>query len=215
MNQHSVLVDTFATYMDKLATIGDRLDWSTKEAYGSWLTQTYHYVSHSTRLLALSASRFDLNQNKLHTRFIEHLREEKGHEVLAVNDLKLIGKSINDFPEFTETSAFYKTQYYWVEHISPISFYGYILCLEGFAVHRGGHFFKKIIENFGEKHASFLKIHKDEDTGHLKKAFDQLKTLSDTDLKQITQNFIESCDLYGSILSRVHEVQSIKLKKAS
>jgi len=201
--------------MEMLATRGDLLDWSSVDAYGAWLTQTYHYVCHSTRLLALSAARFDLKQNKLHSRFIEHLREEKGHEILAINDLKQLGKTIHDFSEFTETSAFYKTQYYWIEHVSPLAFYGYILCLEGYAVHRGGHFFKKIVENFGDKHASFLKTHKDEDTGHLKKAFDQLKNLPESDLSYITQNFIESCDLYDAILHRVYEIQQAQLEKAS
>lgn len=37
-------------------------------AYGDWLAQTYHYVFHTSRLIALAASRCDAHHDTFHRR---------------------------------------------------------------------------------------------------------------------------------------------------
>src|SRR3712207_1317678 len=86
--------------------------WKHKASYANALAQTYYYVSHSTRLLAVSASRFALEDEALHRRFAAHMVEEKSHHLLAAHDLKVLGHSLTDFPELPATHAFYESQYY-------------------------------------------------------------------------------------------------------
>jgi thiaminase len=183
--------------------------WNSADAYAAWLAQTYYYVSHSTRLLALSAALFPLNANQLHRRFLQHTREESAHEVLAERDLKALGYSLKDFPEFPETAAFYQTQYYQIEHVDPISFFGYILFLEGLATQVASWATKEIERIYGEKTATFLKVHGEEDDDHIEKAFENLKNLTEEQLQLIRKSFEISSALYQASLSRAAQ-QAVK-----
>jgi hypothetical protein len=110
------------------------LEWSDREFYANYLAQTYYFVSHSTRLLALAAARFSTKQNDLHLRFLEHAKEEKNHDLAVLSDLKHLGFSISQIPESPYTRSLYATQYYSIEHLRPELFFAYILVLEGVAV---------------------------------------------------------------------------------
>lgn len=171
--------------------------------YGNWLAQTYYFVCHSTRLLAAAASRFGTERNDLHLRFLEHTREERGHENLALNDLSQLGLSIEQFPELPATQAFYQTQYYWIEHISPVSFFGYILCLEAFSIGGGNAIYEGACQAFGEKAAVFLKVHVKEDVDHVEKAFQQLEQFAPAERQAIIGNLKLSCDLYAKIYEAI------------
>src|SRR5687768_17384452 len=77
------------------------------QIYAQYLAQTYYYVSHSTRLLALSASRFSVSHEDLHRRFIAHMVEEKGHHLIAAADLKKLGYDIKLISELPTTKVLY------------------------------------------------------------------------------------------------------------
>ena len=64
--------------------------WHDRIAYGDWLSQTYWYVRHSTRLFAASAARLEHDDigNALHVRFAAHMAERKRLELLAMHDLR-------------------------------------------------------------------------------------------------------------------------------
>jgi hypothetical protein len=180
--------------------------WEDKNAYAIWLAQTYFYVCHSTRLLTLAASRFNIQRDALHRRFIAHTKEETAHEVLAIKDLEKLGWKITDIEETASIKAFYQTQYYQIEHVDPITFFGYILCLEGLAVKQGGFAAKKVVKAFGEKCASFLLLHSDEDPGHLEQAFKNLENTSSKEKEIIIENLKLSCALYFGMLKEVTEM---------
>jgi hypothetical protein len=196
-----------------LKAMADEFPIGDKNVYSQWLAQTYYFVCHSTRLLALASSRFSREKNDLHCRFAEHIHEERGHEFLAVKDLKALGLRIEDFPEFPETQAFYQSQYYWIEHVNPISFFGYILCLEAFAV-CGSKAFSKAVSTHGEKATTFLTLHTKEDIGHVDQAFQQLASLSADEKELITKNLKLSSHLYRQIYERI-SAQSLKTQKAA
>lgn len=189
--------------MAKLDACVDRFPWEDKNCYSLWLAQTFYFVSHSTRLLATASGRFPIGQDTLHYRFAKHIVEESKHERLALADINNLGKDITNLPELSQTSAFYQTQYYWIEHISPISFYGYILLLEGSAVRKGPYATERIHRTLGDKCTSFLKVHGAEDIEHLEEAFDQLEKLDPASLQLIEKNLILSCDIYCSILEEI------------
>jgi pyrroloquinoline quinone (PQQ) biosynthesis protein C len=162
-----------------------------KDVYANWLAQTHFYVSHSANLLALTGARLH-NQKKYD--LFTHLSEESHHEDDVLKDLEALGMSINEFQESSATKSFYMTQYFYVEHINPYSFYGYILFLEGMAAKFNQKLLKEINKSHGEKSCSFLNEHVSLDPHHIKEAFKMIKSINNDEI--IIENFIHSMDLY-------------------
>lgn len=167
--------------------------------YALWLSQAYYFVKHSTPLLALSAG-LSAENNAYHNRCIDHLSEEKGHDKMLLNDLKLMNYKISDFPEITQTQALYQIQYYWIQHKSPISLLGYIMLLEGLAVTAGKEISSRVNNHKGK---SFVKVHVDEDVDHLEKAFEVMNAFSIEEQEMITRNCEASSQLYINMLENM------------
>jgi pyrroloquinoline quinone (PQQ) biosynthesis protein C len=185
-------------------------NWENKECYAKWCAHTYFYVRHSTRLLAYGASRAELDQETLHRRLVSHLSEEKGHEKLVLNDMKIIGVSVDEYRELPATALFYQNQYYWLNFHGAIPFFGWILALEGGAVHTCATAYARVAKTHGASAGSFLKVHAEEDVGHLDKALDVIKDLSGQELFLVAQNFEQSCELYFNVLGRIGREAAIK-----
>src|ERR1700753_4293061 len=100
------------------------LAWEDPRFYAEFLAQTYHYVCHTTRLLALSASQLGVEREKLHQRFLGHAAEERSHHLLAQRDIKQLGYDVVNLPELPATSALYETQYHRIQQIGPTSVFG-------------------------------------------------------------------------------------------
>lgn len=190
------------THLNVLDKAIQATPWQEKAVYGAFLAQTNYYVSHSTRLLALAASRFEFSEEQTHRRFIKHATEEMSHEILALRDLKNLGLSLDQYPEFPSTRAFYQTQYYMIEHVSPWSFWGYILMLEGLALAKGTWLFNEVRQHHGEKAGSFLKVHAAEDVGHMAEAEKALQSLPERERPVVAEQIANSCYYYSAMLSQ-------------
>jgi len=190
------------TYLDELEGVIRATPWQDKAVYGAFLAQTNYYVSHSTRLLALAASRFKMSEDPLHRRFIKHATEEMNHEVLALRDLKSLGLSLKQYPEFPSTRAFYQTQYYMIEHVSPWCFWGYILMLEGLALTKGPWLFNELKQHHGEKAASFVRVHATEDVAHMAAAEKAIQSLPDQERPLVIEQIANSCFYYRAMLQQ-------------
>lgn len=195
--------DVFANTIDSFSREMHDFPWENRQAYVGWLTQTYFFVRHSTRLLSLTAAKFDLEQEPSHQRYLTHISEEKSHEKLAIHDLKELGFDLKEGKELPSTSALYQTQYYWIERFGPNSFLGYIFALEGIADHQGAKVCERVIGAHGAKAARFVKVHANEDEEHLKKAFSLLDGLDEKSLDSIIANFEQSCFYYVEMLNSV------------
>jgi thiaminase len=189
-------------YLNELDSAVQATPWCEKAVYGAFLAQTNYYVSHSTRLLALAASRFRFSEEQLHRRFIKHATEEMSHETLALRDLKNLGLSLGQYPEFPSTRAFYQTQYYMIEHVSPWSFWGYILMLEGLAITKGPWLYNEIKLYHGEKAGSFVKVHAAEDVGHMAEAEKAMQSLPERERPLVVEQIANSCFYYCSMLEQ-------------
>jgi thiaminase len=189
-------------HLNELDRAFEATPWRDKAIYGAFLAQTNYYVSHSTRLLALAASRFRFSEEPLHRRFIKHATEEMSHETLALRDLKSLGFALRQFPEFPSTRAFYQTQYYMIEHVSPWSFWGYILMLEGLAVTKGPWLYNEIKQHHGEKAGSFVKVHAAEDVGHMADAEKAMQSLPEQERPLVIEQIANSCFHYCSMLEQ-------------
>jgi hypothetical protein len=192
-----------AFFKENIEPLNDALDhfpWAQKRAYGCLLAQTYYYVTHATRLLAVAASRFGIEDEALHRRFAVHMAEEKGHHILASHDLGALGFRLADFAELPPTKAFYEAQYYKCNYLDPAALFGYILALEGIATTRGKKLYETVVAAHGKNAATFLKVHADDDIDHIEKAFQAVEEMSATRRKLIEDNFLQSSYIYRHML---------------
>lgn len=178
----------------------EQVRWNDRYVYGNFLAQTYYFVCHSTRLLALAASRFPVSQDQFFKRFVAHLGEEKNHERIALADLKNLGFQLSDFPELGQTRAFYEAQYYKIEHLGPTVLMGYILFLEAIAVEAGPGIYESVALVHGEKATRFLKVHIEEDPGHVEQAVGVIQQVPDLERQLIQQNLVQSGQVYGLMM---------------
>lgn len=199
MNKESIM-KRLEGPMNRMTATMMEFAWKDPKHYATWLAQTHYYVLHSTRLLALAASRFPMNDQPFHQRFLQHCAEEKGHEKLTVNDMKTMGFDIKDFPELFSTASLYQTQYFWIEHDSPMSFFGYVLALEYLSVKFAPTLNKKIEEIHGKKAASFLRVHGEEDVGHVEKAVEKICDLDPQTMEKIFFNYEQSLNNYQKMV---------------
>lgn len=187
--------------IENLQTLLCNLPFENKEFYSNYLAQTYYFVDHSVRLLGLAMARSE--NLAFRKRCIEHIAEEKGHEVLCINDLKFLGLKPSDFKEHTLTKAFYQTQYYKIDR-KPISILGYILALEILAA--------KVLPQISSRvklvypnSMSFIKVHAEEDQDHIESAFAVLEMLTDEELKIVMENFETSLDIFVMMINSISQ----------
>lgn len=181
-----------------------------KEIYAHWLSQTYHYVVHSTSLLGFALPHLKNMELKHH--FEQHLGEETRHDLLAVKDLERLGFSMSQFPEDAMTQAFYHSQYYRIQFEGGTSLLGYILFLEAMAVGWG----RKAYEEIKDLHPNsvlFLKVHAEEDPQHVENAIGAILKLTVQEQEIIIRNMHFTSQIYGQMLQCAVR-KSSKLKAA-
>lgn len=186
--------------INELCETVETLQWDKPYVYAALMAQTYYYVRYSTRLLARTASALPTEDHQLFHRFTKHISEEKGHEILAKKDVEALDYKLEMFDEYPSTKAFYQTQFYTIDHVSPYAFFGYILCLEGLAVQKGQWLYQNVKNKYGPRAGQFLKEHSEVDQEHLKIAFDLVESLNLDQKKQVFENLDVSCYLYGRLL---------------
>ena len=184
----------------------ESMPWDNKAFYANYMAQTFYYVKHSTRILALSAGRLNYEeQQKIHLRFLKHLGEEANHEKLALNDLKFLGHKLEDFPELNSTRFFYEPQYYKIEHQHPLSLMGYILFLEVLAQKVCPPLSAKLSNLYGKKSATFLLVHGEEDPGHVEEAKKLLSEFDPVALEFIIINLKQSAYAFDNMMREIAE----------
>jgi pyrroloquinoline quinone (PQQ) biosynthesis protein C len=189
----------------RLLEAGDAFPYRSRSAYGGWLAQTYHYVVHTTRLIALAASRFDERCDVLHRAMLRNLDEERDHDRLLLDDLAALGYSIGAFPEQPLTSAFYQVVYHRIEHQTPFALFGYSLLLEGAAAERGGQRAREVTEAFGASAASFLRVHGDADPGHVERGFAAVERVSESEARVIAATINQTATIGVAMLGAILE----------
>lgn len=198
----AALVEFKTTFAHELARLSKRiyeLPWENKGFYTSFLTQTYYFVRHSTRLLALASARTGWDEETLHRWFALHIGEERGHDRLALADVEQLSKAELE-KEMPETRNLYETQYYKVDHDGASTFIGYILALEGVASQIIPGILPTVSEAHGDKAARFLKLHAEEDPDHVDQGFHKVGLLSAEQIRKIQFNFVQSAKNYEDLL---------------
>lgn len=181
------------------------MDFSRKEIYASWLAQSYYYITHSVRLLAMSGARIDLS-DPVGKRMFEHIGEERGHEILAVRDVNTLGFQLQDFPRRRMTEVFYQNQYYRIMFERPTDFLGYVYLLESVGLDIGDWLYGIVREAHGEKASVFVKVHADGDKDHIVKAWQAILSLTPEQQQGVRDSFYQSCEIYSLMLKMMHQM---------
>lgn len=187
------------------------LSWSEPMIYADYMAQTYYYVNHSEKFLALAAALFANEDRVLMRRFFKHLGEESAHDQLILKDLEGLGFKLDDFPEKAQTKMFWEAQYYKIEHVDPASLLGYIYLLEDLACDICPELVKILTPLYGAHSVRFLKLHGEEDPDHVEKAYEQIKKLSSARQLLIAQNYEQSAHAYCQMISTVGSDQKRKI----
>lgn len=203
----------FQDEMNEVQKMIVNMNWQDPEFYAEWLAQTYYFVCHSTRIIATAGVKFPITRNALHNKFLQHACEEKNHEILAIKDLKQLGRDINEFYPLPATQAFYQSQYYWINQVSPASVYGYFLVLECLAIQCGPTLMEKLLPHHPIKSLNFLRIHVEEDKEHIEEHNEVLETFDHAETEQIIENLKVSSYMYMQILKSIEE--KVRLKKTA
>lgn len=180
----------------------NKYKWESPSHLAIWSAQTYYYTNHITRIMAMCAAKTDLNNNKLHQFFINHLKEEMNHQLLALNDIKKLSYRIEDLPELPSTRNFYETQYYKAES-HPISFYGFGLMLELLSISAGKEIYKRVKQAGLE--STFLRVHVIDDQSHAPEVEKILLGISDYDRQGIAKNLLQSAFTYNNIFNECND----------
>ncbi len=190
--------------------------WEDPKAYAMWLAQQYYLVCHSTRLVAMAGAVVPIGNESLHARFVDHSKEERGHQAVCIADMKALGYQLSDFPMTMQSQAMYQVQYYWIQFRGAASFFGYTLALECLAEKYGPELAGRVLKAHGPKASMFLKLHSEDDQEHTQSAFSQINKLSDHDAQAAKENLVLSSEIYRSMLLEIRsKVASVLQKKKS
>ena len=180
----------------KLSEKVDSFPWQNEKSYAWFLAQTYYFVHHSTKLLMVAAGRMKKEDQEICKRFVAHLGEENGHDIIALKDLENLGYNIEDFPELPETRMFWEAQYYKIEHNDPLSLLGYIYVLEVIGSKECPRLMPLLSKSYKANCCNFIRIHGEDDPEHVDKALGLINSLPSERLRWIQENFDQTVNAY-------------------
>ncbi len=203
---YSNVYQNMLTAIEEISKSAISFPWEKENYYANWLAQSFYYVQWTTRQLALaSAKTKPINEDSLHWRFIEEAKEEKRHELLALQDLKNLGYSLDQFTELPHTSFFYQTLSYLIENEHPIAILGYSLTLEGFAAKKASELFPMVKSCYKDNAVTFMRLHCEVDVDHFENALPYLKSCPEELLPIVAKGIEQCCAIYKGILNDIIE----------
>lgn len=178
-------------------------DWSDRRSYGDWLAQTYYYVCHVTRALGFACSKCTQDQDGIFRALLTGIKEELGHEKIALSDLNAMGYEINDFPEYLETMNYRQSFYGMIENYGPYAMPGFALPLEGIGPNCWSLIIKDLERAHGAKSIKFIKLHSELDVEHFGEGLKALEKMSFEQLKVVHKSLLLSTKLYIDIIKQI------------
>jgi len=186
-------------------------EWSSKEFYAEYMAQTYYYVFYACRMLAAAAAGTGHGDEAYYQRLVAHIKEEAGHERLALLDLKNLGGDIENYPELGITRALWEPQFFKTQR-SPISLMGYVLALEMAAAKFIPEKIEELNTLYGPKCTHFFRVHGEEDPAHVEKALEQVKGLNGPQFEEVCRNFDQTVEVLVCFTDRIAVSAEQRLK---
>jgi len=142
-----------------------------RELYLSFLTQAYHHVKHTARLMGFAAAQTD--DEELQDALIEYLNEERGHEKWILDDIRALGgdpEVVANGKPGRACQVMVGYAYYAIQWISPYSLLGMVHVLEGLSVKLADRLANAVQQSLsldGGAGFSYLRSHGGLDVGHV------------------------------------------------
>lgn len=142
-----------------------------REEYAAFLGQAYHHVRHTVPLLMACGARLPASHEWLRRAVAEYIEEEIGHEEWILDDLEALGE---DRARWAASAPLHATElmvayaYDGIARVSPLSFFGMVLVLEGTSVALATRAAEAIERSLGLPRTAFtyLRSHGDLDIEH-------------------------------------------------
>lgn len=142
-----------------------------REEYAAFLGQAFHHVRHTVPLLMACGARLPARHEWLRRAVAEYIEEEIGHEEWILDDLEALGE---DRARWAESTPLHATElmvayaYDGIARVSPLSFFGMVLVLEGTSVALATRAAEAIEHSLGLPRTAFtyLRSHGDLDIEH-------------------------------------------------
>lgn len=177
-------------------------DWSQSEVFAEWLSQTYHFVKYTTRLLAMGASFAEQPiEDNLHYYFLKHLPEEHQHDSILIHDLKALNQTLQ--PVSDATLQFVENHKKDIIKNGSVVHMGYMIYLENLSIAVGPQLYKTVIKYHNPKACHFLKTHTQDDVDHVQGALDFCEKLSVTQKNKIINSILLTHEGYKKIFEGI------------
>ncbi|SDD75284.1 TenA family transcriptional regulator [Aquimonas voraii] len=142
-----------------------------REEYAAFLGQAYQHVRHTVPLLMACGARLPASHEWLRRAVAEYIEEEIGHEEWILDDLEALGE---DRARWAASTPLHATElmvayaYDSIARVSPLSFFGMVLVLEGTSVALATRAAEAIEQSLGLPRTAFtyLRSHGDLDIEH-------------------------------------------------
>jgi len=170
------------------------------EIYEHYIAQTYYYIEHSVKLLALAIE--NTHNEEFQKRSREHIKEENNHELMALRDLKALGKDLQHYPENQATKQLYMTQYNLIRNHGGEVLLGYIYFLESLAI-KLAPFHDNLKSEYNGKASVFIKVHVEEDQKHIIEARENIE--GSKMKREIFDNITTTFETYNAFLDEVYK----------
>lgn len=180
------------------------------DLYAAYLGQTYHLVRHTSRTLALAASRLPEEQRGLRAWFLEQATEEDGHELFCVKDLKNLGlepATVIDAGPGPGAWGLFTQNYYMAAQGNPVGMLGVATATEGMGAELAGGMAQVLVERYDvpEVAVTFLRSHAGFDKKHLEEARHAVNAFAirDEDFRHVLHGRRMTYRCYGQLFADV------------
>ena len=185
---------------------------TTREEYLSYLTETYHMVRHTPRMLALAAARLEDDQRGLRDWFLEQAEEEANHDIFCIKDIRHLGyepAQILDRPPLPGSWGLVAQNYYMATYGRPEGILGVASLTEGLGASLAGRMadILNAKQDWPRNTTTFLRSHSGFDAQHLedcKRAINALISSPEA-LHAVIQGRRMTIHLYAQMFTNVLE----------
>jgi len=174
--------------------------------YKSVLREIYHYTKEDPQLQGLAAVYFRGSDRHSVKLFLRHAIAEVGHDLMALEDLKVLGEPIENVHRenpLPATIALTSFPFYWVTYQNSIGYLGYLYFLEHMPTQHGALYAKTLsAAGVPEGAMGFLKEHMQVDVGHNKLMVQYVEQLihNRRDVDSVIYSMRVTGELYANML---------------
>ena len=176
------------------------------EHYKGFLLETYHHAGMNPQIQAYTTMFLKDNPRNIITLFYKHAISEIGHDLMALNDLAVLGEDkewITKTQPLASTVAYNAYPLFMVQFRNPLAYLGYLFHLEFLPTNSGPEYMNNLAKiGVPDDAMTFVKEHSEIDIGHNRMMETYVRELVKTeeDFEVVCQAVRDSCSLHSRML---------------